>query len=62
MAAASLFAQVVAAAAAHTTVHPASFRFEAQLPSSDGYSMFLRGYGHRRIELDLGTESVENHA
>lgn len=58
VAAASLLAQV-AAAATHTTVHPASFSFEAQLPTSDGYSMFLRGYGHRRIELDLGTENVE---
>jgi hypothetical protein len=59
VAAASLLAQVAAAAAAHTTVHPASFSFEAQLPTSNGYSMFLRGYGHRRIELDLGTENVE---
>jgi hypothetical protein len=51
-------AQIGAAAATHTTVHPASFSFEAELPTSDGYSMFLRGYGHRRIELDLGTEDV----
>jgi hypothetical protein len=58
-AAASLLAKGAAAAAAHTTVHPASFSFEAELPTSDGYSMFLRGYGHRRIELDLGTESFE---
>jgi hypothetical protein len=58
VAAASLLAQG-AAAAAHTAVHPTSFSFEAELPTSDGYSMFLRGYGHRRIELDLGTESFE---
>lgn len=58
-AAASLLAQVAPAAAAHTTVRPASFSFEAQLPTSDGYSMYLRGYGHRRIELDLGTENAE---
>jgi hypothetical protein len=60
VAAASLLGQVDAAGAtAQTTVHPASFSFEAQLPTSDGYSMYLRGYGHRRIELDLGTENVE---
>jgi hypothetical protein len=58
-AAASLLAQVDATAATNTTVRPASFSFEAQLPSSDGYSIYLRGYGHRRIELDLGTENVE---
>jgi hypothetical protein len=58
-AAASLPAQVAAAAVTNTTVRPASFSFEAQMPTSDGYSMYLRGYGHRRIELDLGTENVE---
>jgi hypothetical protein len=58
-AAASLLAQVDATAATHTTVRPASFSFEVELPTSNGYSMFLRGYGHRRIELDLGTENVE---
>jgi hypothetical protein len=55
----SLLAQVAPAAAAQTTVHPASFRFEARLPTSNGYSMHLRGYDHRRIELDLATENVE---
>jgi hypothetical protein len=54
-----LFAEPGVAGAAHTVVHPESFRFEAQLPSSDGYSLYLRGYGHRKIELDLGSESSE---
>lgn len=59
-AAALLPAQVAAAGpTAQSKVHPASFRFEARLPTSDGYSMYLRGYGHRRIELDLGTENLE---
>jgi hypothetical protein len=52
-------APVAAAAATRTTVHPASFSFEAELPASDGYSVFLRGYGHRQIELDLGSEDFE---
>jgi hypothetical protein len=47
------------AAEARTVVHPGSFFFEAKLPSSDGYSVFLRGYGHRRIELQLGSESFD---
>jgi hypothetical protein len=59
LAAASLLAQVATAASGQTTIHPASFSLEAQLPTSNGYSVFLRGYGHRRIELDLGTENVE---
>lgn len=48
-----LFAGTAAAAAAHTVVRPERFHFEAQLPSSDGYSLYLRGYGHRKIELDI---------
>jgi hypothetical protein len=47
------------AAAAPTVVRPESFRFEAQLPSSDGFSLFLRSEGHRKIWLDLGSEDVE---
>jgi hypothetical protein len=56
---AALLPAQVAVAATHTTVRPASFRFEAELPASDGFSMFLRGYGHRRIELDIGSEDPE---
>jgi hypothetical protein len=54
-----LFVPAATTAEARTVVHPESFRFEAKLPSSDGYSVFLRGYGHRRIELDLGSEDFE---
>ena len=38
---------------------PESFEFEAQLPASDGYSLYLRSYGHRRIELDIGSEDLD---
>jgi hypothetical protein len=48
-----------AASAARTFVLPESFEFEAQLPASDGYSLYLRSYGHRRIELDIGSEDPE---
>ena len=41
------------ATAAHTVIRPGSFHFEAQLPSSDGFSLYLRSHGHRRIELDV---------
>jgi hypothetical protein len=51
-----LFARAATAEAARTVVRPESFSFEAELPSSDGYSVFLRADGHRRIELDLGSE------
>jgi hypothetical protein len=54
-----LLARAATAEAARTVVHPESFHFEARLPSSDGYSVFLRGYGHRRIELDLGSEAFD---
>jgi hypothetical protein len=54
-----LFAAVAPAAEPRTVVHPGSFFFEASLPSSDGYSVYLRGYGHRRIELDLASEDFE---
>jgi hypothetical protein len=40
-------------------VRPESFRFEAQLPSSDGYSLYLRSDGHRKIWLDIGREDFE---
>jgi hypothetical protein len=39
--------------------HLGSFSFEAKLPTTDGYSMYLRGHGHRNVELDLGTEDTE---
>jgi hypothetical protein len=55
----SLLAQAGTAASAHAMVRPASFRFEAALPTSAGYSIFLRGYGQRRIELDLATRDIE---
>jgi len=47
------------AAAAPSVVRPESFSFEAQLPSSDGYSLYLRSEGHRKIWLDIGTEDIE---
>lgn len=54
-----LFAPAAPAAGARTVTHPESLFFEAELPSSDGYSVYLRGYGHRKIELDLGSEDFE---
>ena len=54
-----LFTGPETAGAAHTVVRPESFRFEAQLPSSDGYSLYLRSDGHRKIWLDIGREDLE---
>jgi hypothetical protein len=36
--------------------HRASFSFEAQLPSADGYALILRANGHRDIELAVERE------
>jgi hypothetical protein len=54
-----LFAGTAKAGAAHAVTYAESFKFEAQLPSSDGFLLFLRGYGHRTIELDIGSEDPE---
>jgi hypothetical protein len=54
-----LSARAATAGAAHTFVRPESFNFEAKLPSSDGYSLYLRADDHRHIEIDLGSENNE---
>ena len=42
------------AGAAHKVIHRrASFSFEAELPSSDGYSLYLRAKNHSDIELEV---------
>jgi hypothetical protein len=47
------------AAAAHKVIHRrASFSFEAQLPSRDGYALYLRAKNHRDIELDVEREGA----
>lgn len=50
---------VATAAAAPAAGRPEPVSFEAQLPPSDGYTVFLRGAGPDHIELDLATEAEE---
>ncbi len=56
---ATAFLLAATAAAARTVTHPASFRFEAQLPANRGHSAYLRAVGHHEIELDLANEGLE---
>ncbi len=59
---AALFAATLGAAraegagAARTVHHKASFSFEADLPSADGYGLILRASDHRNIELAVERE------
>lgn len=46
-----------ASAVHHEAIHhPASFSFEADLPSADGYGLILRASDHHRIELAVQRE------
>lgn len=46
-----------AAAAAKTVVRPAGFEFEAQLPETDGYAVYLRADDHRHVRLEIESEN-----
>jgi hypothetical protein len=40
----------------HTVVHPASFQFEAELPETDGFAIYLRADDHRHVRLEIESE------
>jgi hypothetical protein len=46
-----------AGASPRTAHRPASFSFEAHLPSADGYAIYLRAHDRHEIELDVEREA-----
>ncbi|HEX4752279.1 MAG TPA: hypothetical protein VH268_05235 [Solirubrobacterales bacterium] len=44
------------AAAARSVIRPASLRFEAELPETDGFAVYLRAEDHRHVKLEIESE------
>jgi hypothetical protein len=53
----SQFGPIGRAAAAKTVEQPASFQFEAELPETDGFTIFLRADDRRHVKLEIESKT-----